>query len=178
MRGVIFLLLLIAPLSLAFGGHKDRDWKTAHVLDSTVSFQRYIAGAVTQTNGTATTVGSSSTTGSATAVGGAGLVTATRESNTSSQSTTAGNSTSITRLQSVTIQANELVLVATQFVYIIRDERRTGGPLLERAIANHHHGCRFIIGDDVKYSQEKGDLWVLDADGKECKVPILRQERR
>jgi hypothetical protein len=45
-------------------------------------------------------------------------------------------------------------------------------------IANRRHGCRFIVGDNVKYSQEKGDLWVLDADGKEFKVPILRQERR
>jgi len=45
-------------------------------------------------------------------------------------------------------------------------------------IANHRHGCRFVVGDDVKYSQERGDLWVLDADGKECKEPILRQERR
>jgi len=164
------LLLIGILVAFGFAKKKDRDWKIAHVLDSTVSLQRYVTGAVSQTSGTSTTTGQSN----ATAAAAGNVATA----NGSSTATTASNSTSTTRLQSVTIQANELVLVADQYLYIIRDERRSGGPILERALANRHHGCRFIVGDDVKYSQEKGDLWVLDADGKECKVPILRQERR
>ena len=177
-RATSLLLLNGAFMAVAFGGHKERSWKTAHVLDSTVSLERYVTGAVTQTNGTATSVGASTTTGEATAVSIGGVTAAAGSSSTSSVATTAGNSTSTTRLQNVTIQSNELLLVTDEFLYIIRDERRRGGPLLATAIANRHHGCRFIVGDDVKYSQEKGDLWVLDADGKECKVPILRQERR
>jgi len=37
--------------------------------------------------------------------------------------------------------------------------------------------CRFIVGDDVKYRQEKSMLRVVDADGKECTGEIVRQER-
>jgi hypothetical protein len=44
------------------------------------------------------------------------------------------------------------------------------------ALANRKHGCRFVIGEDIKYAQEKGYLWVLDPDGKECKIPIIRQQ--
>jgi hypothetical protein len=171
MRTATNLLLLNGMLlASAFAGHKDRDWKTAHVLDSTVSLQRYVTGATTQTNGSSTTFGEAN----ATAVTAGGFTTA----NGTSAATTTGSSTSTTRLESVTIQASELVLVSDGFLYIVQDERRRGGPLLETMIANHRHGCRFVVGDDVKYAQEKGSLWVLDADGKECKVAILRQERR
>jgi hypothetical protein len=46
------------------------------------------------------------------------------------------------------------------------------------AINNRHHGCRFIVGEDIKYAQEKGYLWVLDPDGRECKIPIMRQQAK
>jgi hypothetical protein len=49
------------------------------------------------------------------------------------------------------------------------------------ALANRGHGCRFIVNEDVKYAQEPKDkthLFILDADGKQCKVDILRQEKR
>ena len=49
--------------------------------------------------------------------------------------------------------------------------------MLTNAIANRKHGCRFIIGDQAKYAQEKNYLYVLDADGKECTLDITRQER-
>ena len=50
--------------------------------------------------------------------------------------------------------------------------------IVTRSIANRKHGCRFVIGDDVKYVQEKSKLRVLDADTKECVLDIVRQERR
>jgi hypothetical protein len=35
----------------------------------------------------------------------------------------------------------------------------------------------FIVGEDIRYSQEKGDLWVLDPDGKERKIPLYVRRR-
>jgi hypothetical protein len=34
-----------------------------------------------------------------------------------------------------------------------------------------------MVNDKIKYAQEKRKLYVMDADGKECKLDILRQER-
>ena len=80
-----------------------------------------------------------------------------------------------------TIRDTDLMILGKDFAYVIEDTRVTGKTslvgLTERAISNRHHGCRFIVGDDVKYYQEKAVLHVLDADNKECKVEVLRQER-
>jgi hypothetical protein len=67
--------------------------------------------------------------------------------------------------------------VTDRYLYIIEDSRSfvPGRPLMN-AINNRHHGCRFIVGEDIKYAQEKGYLWILDPDGRECKVPVLRQQ--
>jgi hypothetical protein len=37
--------------------------------------------------------------------------------------------------------------------------------------------ARFVVGDEIKYSQEKSKLFAIDADGRECKLDIVRQER-
>jgi hypothetical protein len=80
-----------------------------------------------------------------------------------------------------TIRDTDLMILGEEFAYVIEDTRVTGKTslvgLTERAISNRHHGCRFIVGDDVKYYQERAVLHVLDADNKECKVEVLRQER-
>jgi hypothetical protein len=80
-----------------------------------------------------------------------------------------------------TIRDTQLMILGNDFAYVIEDSRVTGKTSLigitERAISNRHHGCRFIVGDNVKYFQEKAILHILDADGKECKVEVLRQER-
>jgi hypothetical protein len=71
------------------------------------------------------------------------------------------------------------MIVADKYFYVIRDTLSyIPGALLGNALANRKHGCRFIVGEDIKYAQEKGYLWVLDPDGKECKIPILRQQLR
>src|SRR5215469_8760026 len=85
-------------------------------------------------------------------------------------------------VHSLTIMDNQLGLLGTEFAYVIEDTRIGGVGhgvvgITQRAISNRHHGCRFIVGDDVRYWQEKAILHVLDADGKECKVDVLRQER-
>lgn len=152
------LALAACLLASALFAAKQRDWKTGKVIDSTMSQNSYVTGAVTNSsaNGgiTATTIGNT-TTGTANA-----------------------QSTSSTTVQRVTVQRNELLILGDDYSYIIEDTHRKGGPLLATALANRKHGCRFIVGDDIKYAQEKGDLWVIDADGKECKVPIVRQQKR
>jgi len=36
--------------------------------------------------------------------------------------------------------------------------------------------CRYIVGDPVKYSQEKGILVLLDADGTDRRAEVMTQE--
>ncbi len=79
------------------------------------------------------------------------------------------------------IRDADLILVSDDFIYVIEDRRVGGNTSLfgvtARAVSNRHHGCRFIIADDIRYWQEKAFLHVRDADGKECRVEIKRQER-
>jgi hypothetical protein len=55
------------------------------------------------------------------------------------------------------------LLAGKEYTYLILDHDK--------------HPCRFIVGDDVKYVQQKGKVYVLDADARGCKIDILRQER-
>jgi len=178
MNKVIPIVCMLAIASPAFCAQKERAWKVGRVLDSAMSQATYVTGAFTNTSGSATTVGNSTatTTGSATMLGHTANFGST--TNTSGIATTSAHSTSTTMLQHVTVQTNELVVVGDDYLYIIQDTRRKGGPLLATALANRKHGCRFIVGEDIKYSQEKGDIWVIDPDGKECKETILRQEKK
>jgi hypothetical protein len=149
------------------------------VLDSALSSQIYVTGSVTRTSATATVSGSgmANTNGSAMTLGS----TTTLNSTTalSGTATGSGQSTSSTAIQRIAVQTNELMIVADKYFYVIRDTRSyIPGALLRNALANRKHGCRFIVGEDIKYAQEKGYLWVLDPDGKECKIPILRQQVR
>ncbi len=41
----------------------------------------------------------------------------------------------------------------------------------------HRHPCRLAEGDKVTYLPYKGKLHVLDLDGKECKLEIVKQQR-
>jgi hypothetical protein len=86
-----------------------------------------------------------------------------------------------------TIRENEVAIVSDEFAYIINDTRKpyTGSPRPGAALATgiahgisaRHHGCRFIVGDQVKFYQTKNVIHVIDTDGKQCKTAILRQER-
>lgn len=171
--------LFLSCVLAAFGATKERDWKMGRVLDSALSSSFFVTGSVTHTTGTATASGSgmASTTGSAMTLGN----TTSLNSSTvlSGTATATGQSISSTAITGVAVQSNELMIVADKYFYVIRDSRSyIPGALLMNALANRKHGCRFIVGEDIKYSQEKGYLWVLDPDGKECKIPILRQQVR
>ncbi len=76
----------------------------------------------------------------------------------------------------------QIVIQGGSYWYAVDDLtlRAVGLPLnglINRAVANRKHGCRMVVGDPIQYAQEKGKLFVLDADGKECKLDIIRQER-
>jgi hypothetical protein len=50
------------------------------------------------------------------------------------------------------------VIVGQDYAYVIEDPYAVSGPILRRAITNHKHGCRFVIGEHIKYAREKGKL--------------------
>jgi hypothetical protein len=178
-RTLTSALLLTCTLTLAAYGAKNRDWQIGRVLDSAMSREVYVTGAVTNTSGMATVSGNAtaSTTANAMTIGNA----ATLQSSTAISGTTTarGQSTSSTAIQRVAVQTNELVIVADKYLYVIEDSRTymPGAPLMN-ALANRKRGCRFVVGEDITYAQEKGYLWVLDPDGRECKIPIRRQQVR
>jgi len=80
-------------------------------------------------------------------------------------------------LNHVTVKEAQVRIVGKDYEYLAYDGTSAQSGLLTRGIANRKHGCRFIVNDDVKYAQEKSALYVIDADGKECKLDVLRQER-
>jgi hypothetical protein len=80
-------------------------------------------------------------------------------------------------LNSVTVKESAVRIVGADYEYIAYDSTSAQTGLLTRTLANRKHGCRFIVNDEVRYAHEKSKLYVRDADGKECKLDILRQER-
>jgi hypothetical protein len=106
-------------------------------------------------------------------------------STTSSTATPNGRDvdvSSTTVIHSMTVKDTQLLIVGDEFAYVVTDTRASGGGgglvgITSRAVTNRHHGCRFIVGDDVKFYQDKAILHVIDVDGKECKAEVVRQER-
>jgi len=93
----------------------------------------------------------------------------------------AGNGTEV-QVRQMAIQSTQLIILGAEYSYVIDDtvEKAVGLQVqgsLTRAIANRKHGCRYIVGNPIQYAQEKNSLYVRDADGKECKLDIVRQER-
>jgi hypothetical protein len=155
--------------ALVHAATKDRDWALGRVLDSTSSKTTFQIGATSTTNTTGTAT--ANTSGTATTAGASTSLNATTTASSQSQGTTN------TVIHHMTIRDTELLIMGADYAYVIEDPYTVSGPLLRRAITNHKHGCRFIIGEDIKYVQEKGKLIVLDPDGKECKLDIVKQER-
>lgn len=74
-----------------------------------------------------------------------------------------------------------VMIQGEQFLYTLSDDKVKGnGSLIGAAVAhaaNSGHGCRFIVNDQVRYLQDKNRMQVIDADGKTCKMRVVRQER-
>lgn len=104
-------------------------------------------------------------------------------------STTVGSvaqSTGRVDTQSTTVTTTNLVILGSAYAYTISDTRAQDSLVphagmvhtaIIQAVGNRHHGCRFVVNDDVRFYQDKNTLHVIDADGKECKTDIIRQER-
>ncbi len=151
-----------------------RDWKIGRVIDSRIAKSSTPVGTVTNTTSTAT--GTATGTATATTMGNTTVATGTAYGYGTSQST------SNTDIMFANIRDNQLVILGDEFGYVVEDTRVSGGGgglvgITVHAIANRKHGCRFIVGDNISYRQARAVLHVLDADGKECKTDILRQER-
>jgi len=169
-------IVLICVLMSAASG-KERDWQVGRVVDEALRQQLIAVGTVTNT----TTTGAASGFGVATTMGTANTVgnTTTLHASTlaSGSITMASQSRSYTAIQRVAVRSNELLIVGDKYLYLIMDSRvRIPGAPLMNALSGRKHGCRFIVGEDIRFAQEKGDLWVVDPDGKTCKTSILRQE--
>jgi hypothetical protein len=67
-----------------------------------------------------------------------------------------------------TTTAAELQIFGDVYAYTARD---LGTGSLVR------HPCRYIVGDPVKYVQEGRVLFLIDADGRECRAAVMVQER-
>jgi hypothetical protein len=63
----------------------------------------------------------------------------------------------------------ELKILGAVYSYAVRDLGDMG--VLVR------HPCRYIVGDPVKYVQAKSLMYLIDADGKECRGQIMAQVR-
>jgi hypothetical protein len=133
---------------------KERDWKTGKVADSTVSSSEYTRGATTTAR----------TTGTVSPDYGAG-------------STVNANTTATTTVRHVEVDTNNLIVVGADYIYTAQQSTQHGGGLIT-TLVNLKRSCRFIVGDEIKYDQDKRHLYVVDADGRECKLEIVRQERR
>lgn len=65
----------------------------------------------------------------------------------------------------VTVKETDLVIQGDDFKYTARE------------ITGARNGCHYIVNDPVQYRKEKEKLYVRDADGRECRLLILREER-
>jgi hypothetical protein len=168
MKALKFSLLLICAVNVVFAA--DHNWLTGKVLDANAKRDIVQTGSTFHANtfgtGTATTSGSRYN----------------NNYNAITQASGQSATTGYSRVQHEVFQENQIVIQGVQYLYTVDDLTKKATDFLQqgalaRAIANRKHGCRMIIGDPVLYEQAKDKLFVQDADGKVCKMDIVRQER-
>jgi hypothetical protein len=149
--------------AFALEAKDNREWETGKVLDSNSARTVLQTGATTAGGATTTVNGTASNNGYGT---------------TSYSGTATSAGASHTNLQYMGIKETDLLIVGNQYAYVVHDRkiRAPGlGGMVGASIANRKHGCRFIVNDEVRYSQEKDKLYVQDADGKTCTLDIDKQ---
>src|ERR1700722_846628 len=70
--------------------------------------------------------------------------------------------------RAVTVTTAELQITGVDYSYVVRSAG-SNGLLIRRP-------CRYIVGDDIKYVQEKLVMFLIDADGTECRAQVMQQE--
>jgi hypothetical protein len=146
---VLLATVLLLPM---FAGRKDKVWKTGLVVDANTVKRIYPMGSTTDSraSGTATTLGNTTT---ATATG-----------------------TANTRILYGGVRNSELLVAGEDYIYTVQDSPALSSRTILLGVPSRSR-CRFVVGDNIGYAQDRGTLHVLDADGKECKMEILRQEK-
>jgi hypothetical protein len=157
MKHLALIELAVPLVASALLAKDDRVWATGTVLDSQ-TFNSYLATG-------STTV--SRTSSAATAVQAGPAIVATGNA----------NQTSTTRIDYLQISDTQLLILGLDYQYVVDDPVVKRKGVLSTAIANRKHGCRFIIGDPMLYIDQGGTLALLDADGKECKLKVVKQKR-
>lgn len=61
-----------------------------------------------------------------------------------------------------TLTTAELLITGVDYIYTVRDDGRKP--------------CRYIVGDHIKYVQDKLVMYLIDADGAECRAQVMKQE--
>ena len=159
MRSAVVLVLVLNGLASA----KDRTWLTGKLTDSRSVKTTVNRGSVTHADSNARTTGAIDNSGSV-------------------DLSTSASSTAQTIPLSDTVTDTQYLIIGEQYILTVEDivKKREGGGLLgaaRNAVVNSRHGCRLIVNDSVRYAQEKSTVYVIDADGKECKMNLIRQER-
>ncbi len=182
-QNFILELIFLKPLQISFllvcAGVStfaaDHNWSVGQVLDANATRNIVQTGTTFQANtyGTATAFTNGSVSRN---YDGSATVNATTQ--VSGQSTTVGGA----QMHHTVFQDNHVLIKGDDYVYAVDDLslKAVGMPtygIVGRAIANRKHGCRMVVGDPIRYEQAKNKLFVQDADGKVCKLDIVRQER-
>lgn len=159
-RLLVTLAILFSFVSISRADKKPREWKVARVLDAAMKKAADVTVSNTQAQASA----------NATVYGNSGTA------NGQGSSTT----TTVTR----PTQTREVFIAGTDYVYTVEDPSgpsKTGAVIAGLFGGNSNTArrrvCRFVIGEDIKYWQDKGTLHIIDADGRPCEQVILRQEK-
>jgi hypothetical protein len=83
-----------------------------------------------------------------------------------------------TAVGTTVIRDTRLWIVGEAYAYlVIRPSDAHRCSAITKMVAARKRGCQLVVGDDIKYAQEKAKLHVLDTAGKGCKLQIVRGEQ-
>jgi hypothetical protein len=88
----------------------------------------------------------------------------------------AAPSVTTTQINGITLKETQLLIVGSDYLFAVSDNAPVAfGALGMKGVGRRP--CPLAVNDPVTYARERDILYVLDMDGKECKMAIIRQER-
>lgn len=151
-------------------GAKPRDWRRGTLLDSvSTKTYRQTGTTTTQTNAPHNSIVINNNAG--------GLNTAPPPDFSS-----AAPSVTTTQINGITLKETQFLIVGSDYLFVVSDNTTSsvGSAVAFGALGMKGVGrrpCPLAVNDPVTYARERDVLYVLDLDGKECKMAIIRQER-
>jgi hypothetical protein len=78
-----------------------------------------------------------------------------------------------------TVKQTRYVIIGGSYRYVVEETNASSdwGPdhaLITRRLRRR---CHLIVGDSIQFAEDRTTLRLIDADGRECKLEVLRQER-